>query len=146
MKNIIHFFVSLLLLTTTAHAISQYDSDREAVEKRIRPVGQVNVAGESQQSAQPVAQPEQPPAETKPENEGEAIYNQYCVTCHSMGVAGAPKTGDKAWQARLKKAGSIDQLVTTSEKGIRAMPKKGTCNSCTREQLKAAIEFMLPKS
>ncbi|MEZ9540351.1 cytochrome c5 family protein, partial [Shewanella sp. 10N.286.51.B8] len=36
--------------------------------------------------------------------DGEAVYNKACTVCHSMGVAGAPKTHDAAaWEPRLAK-------------------------------------------
>ncbi|MCY7388746.1 MAG: c-type cytochrome, partial [Burkholderiales bacterium] len=33
---------------------------------------------------------------------GEGVYKNACVACHGAGIAGAPKTGDKAaWTARI---------------------------------------------
>ena len=33
---------------------------------------------------------------------GESLYNTVCQACHSAGIAGAPKTGDKtAWSSRI---------------------------------------------
>ncbi len=41
----------------------------------------------------------------------------------------------------------IDALVMVAIKGrpTRGMPVKGTCTNCTRDDLRAAIDYMLPK-
>jgi cytochrome c5 len=39
----------------------------------------------------------------------------------------------------------IDALVASAKKGKNAMPPMGTCMDCSDAELKAAIEFMLPK-
>ena len=47
----------------------------------------------------PVARVEMQKAVVKSDGKprtGEAIYNSVCTACHATGVAGAPKTGDKA--------------------------------------------------
>lgn len=70
-----------------------------------------------------------------------AKYSQFCVACHSTGVAGAPKTGDKAaWDARL--AVGMDALIASAKKGKNAMPPMGLCASCSDAELKELIEFM----
>jgi cytochrome c oxidase cbb3-type subunit 2 len=74
---------------------------------------------------------------------GEAVYTLACVVCHSTGVAGAPKTGDAtAWEPRLAKG--IDGLVQSAINGLGAMPPRGGNASLSDEQVRAAIEFMLP--
>jgi cytochrome c5 len=73
--------------------------------------------------------------------EGEAIYAKACTVCHSMGVAGAPKTHDAAaWEPRLAKG--VDALVASVKSGLNAMPPGGMCTDCTDEDYKKAIEFM----
>lgn len=70
-----------------------------------------------------------------------AKYSQTCGVCHASGVAGAPKTGDKAaWETRL--AGGMDALVASVKKGKGAMPPKGLCPDCSDEQIKALIKHM----
>jgi len=74
--------------------------------------------------------------------DGKATYTQKCAMCHATGAANAPKTGDKAaWAPRT--ANGIDALVASATKGKGAMPPKGTCNDCSADDLKAAIEFMI---
>jgi len=72
------------------------------------------------------------------------IYQQYCGLCHDPGLAGAPKKGDIAdWAARLETQ-NLDQLLEHVKNGFNAMPPKGTCMVCTDDELKSAIEYMLP--
>jgi cytochrome c5 len=76
---------------------------------------------------------------------GEAVYGKACIVCHSTGVAGAPKVGDKAaWEPRL--AQGMDTLMSTALKGKGAMPPKGGHASLSDAEIKAAIEYMLEKS
>ncbi|MFI4984347.1 MAG: c-type cytochrome [Rickettsiales bacterium] len=74
--------------------------------------------------------------------DGQTVYNNHCAICHATGVSGAPKTGDVAtWKSR----GNINQLlqVAISGKAGTAMAPKGGCNSCSNDDLKAAIEYMM---
>ncbi|MBV7316405.1 cytochrome c5 family protein [Shewanella sp. NIFS-20-20] len=73
--------------------------------------------------------------------DGEAVYNKACQVCHSMGVAGAPKSHDvAAWEPRL--AQGMDTLIATVKTGKGAMPPGGMCTDCTDEDYKNAIEYM----
>lgn len=77
--------------------------------------------------------------------DGEAVYNKTCKLCHSAGIAGAPKTGDKAaWSARL--AGGIDAMYTSALKGKKAMPAKGGNKKLSDDEVKSAVDFMIAKS
>jgi cytochrome c5 len=112
------------------------DKSVEATELRLTPpgVGQVEV--------DTVGQPAVAAAPAATGNPGQKIYNTVCATCHASGVAGAPKKGDKAvWKARL--AAGWDTVMARAINGYKAMPPKGTCNTCTEAELKAAIEFMV---
>ena len=116
-----------------------------SVEERLKPVGQVQVADGSQEAAPPAA--DAAPAAAAASGEaasGEGIYNKACVVCHASGAAGAPKLGDKgAWEPRL--AQGLDALVATSIKGKGAMPPRGTCGTCSDEDLRVAVEYMVSK-
>jgi cytochrome c5 len=72
---------------------------------------------------------------------GDAVYNSFCFVCHATGVGGAPKVHDvKEWAPRLAKG---DDVVWGSvQKGLNAMPPKGTCMNCSDDELHAAIAFM----
>jgi cytochrome c5 len=45
---------------------------------------------------------------------GENTYKQVCAVCHQMGVAGAPKVGDKAKWAPLIKEGQVQLTADLS--------------------------------
>ncbi len=73
---------------------------------------------------------------------GEAVYKQTCTVCHTTGVAGAPKLGDKtAWGPRITKG--MEALYTSGLKGIRGMPPKGGNPALADADVKAAIDYMV---
>lgn len=74
-------------------------------------------------------------------HKGKAVYDANCTVCHAAGVAGAPKTGDKAaWAPRLKTG--IDALYASSIKGKGAMPPKGGNLSLPDADVKAAVDYL----
>ena len=74
--------------------------------------------------------------------DGKTVYAQTCAACHAAGVAGAPKSGDKAaWGTRI--GNGRDALLTAVLKGKVAMPPKGGNASLSDEDVKAAVDFML---
>jgi len=76
---------------------------------------------------------------------GGEVYSQRCSVCHGQGIAGAPKTGDKAaWAERLAKGS--DTVYQNALNGINSMPPKGGCMDCSDEQIKAAVEYMVSSS
>ncbi len=78
---------------------------------------------------------------------GETIYRQYCFSCHSSGINGAPRVGDnEAWTRLVEENGEADLLRTTKEGVMPYMPKMGLCMNCTDEQLSAAIDYMMQPS
>lgn len=80
-------------------------------------------------------------------SDGRAIYQSSCVACHGSGAAGSPKTGDtQAWAPRIAKG--IDLLMDSAIKGVpgTAMLPRGTCTTCSDEDLRAAIEYMISNS
>ena len=80
------------------------------------------------------------PAATKPD--GKKVYDTTCMACHTPGVAGAPKFGDKAqWAPRL--AQGIEGLYATALKGKGAMPPKGGSTSLSDAEVKAAVDYMV---
>jgi cytochrome c5 len=74
--------------------------------------------------------------------DGQKIYQASCQACHATGVAGAPKLGDKAaWAPRIAKGN--DAMLSSVKNGLKAMPPKGTCMSCSEDELRAAMEYMV---
>lgn len=77
--------------------------------------------------------------------DGRVVYAQTCAQCHANGVAGAPRTGDKAaWVQRL--AAGRDTMLTTVLKGRGAMPPKGGNASLSDADAKSAMDYMLSQT
>lgn len=132
----LNIVVLLSVFSFSLYALNE-DIDRQQIQQRIQPVGNVHV----QQDGNTAVAVEKAPVEVKLEP-GQATYEQYCIACHRDGVAGAPKFRNaNDWKARFS-GKKIDDLVATSIKGLNAMPPKGTCAQCTDADLKAAIEYM----
>lgn len=119
---------TLLLVTVGVHASSE--TDREALAKRLSPVGQVHIAGAAAAG----------PAAADGPRSGQQVYQSSCFACHGTGVMDAPKKGDPAWKPRMEQG--FDVLLKHSIDGIRAMPARGTCANCSDDELAAAIKFM----
>jgi len=108
-------------------------ADEEAANARIQPVAKIKLA---------------PPADAGAaagNRSGEALYKAICGACHEAGVAGAPKTGDKAaWGPRI--GVGLDVLTKTVIAGKNAMPPKGGAADATEEEIVRAVVFMANKS
>lgn len=89
-----------------------------------------------------------PQAEAKPAAQADAgnavgkkLYESVCITCHSIGLAGAPKFGDKAsWEPFIKTG--LDTMLKKAISGVGAMPPRGG-SQASDEELKAAIQYMV---
>ena len=118
------------------------DMSPTAVAARIAPVGQLNTGAPMMPAAAAAPAAGAAPAAAR---SGEDIYKSTCSACHGTGAAGAPVFGDKAaWAPRIKQG--MDTLVSHAISGIRAMPPRGTCGSCSDADLKKAVEYMVNKA
>jgi len=131
--------------TIGAYSFEKMQSSPSAVLDRIKPFGQVRV-GKSDEvvvAAAPAPSAAEPAAASG--QSGEAVYSGACIACHSTGVAGAPKVGDKAaWEPRLGQG--MDALMNSAMKGKGAMPPKGGNASLSDADIKSAVDYMLKKS
>lgn len=115
-------------------AVAQ-EMSADSIAERIKPVGQVRLAGESGQQAAQAGDGEP--------RSGEQVYNQACTACHGGGVLGAPRTNNEEdWAPRLAKG--MDVLLQHSIEGFNAMPPRGACGNCSDDELQAALEYMIP--
>ena len=111
----------------------------EEIAQRLKPVGQVCIQGEECKGVAAVAAPAAGGGAKSPDE----VIAAHCGACHSSGVLGAPKIGDSAaWTARADAKGGVDGLLKSAIAGINAMPPKGTCATCSDDELKGAIEKM----
>ena len=103
---------------------------------------------EAELRIQPVARVEIQKAVAKTDGKprsAEAIYNGICKACHETGVAGAPKTGDKAaWGLRIV-TGTAAMLKSVIG-GKNAMPPRAGDASLSDDELKAAVVFLADKA
>ena len=73
---------------------------------------------------------------------GETVYNLGCAACHTAGLAGAPMFANiSQWQSRVEKG--LETLVNNSYNGYNAMPAKGLCMDCSREEIQNSVQYML---
>lgn len=125
-----------LFFFQNAVAASDTSQTLNAIEQRIKPVGQVQI--------------EQPKAETVSANAstsltGQEIYDKYCVACHATGAAGSPKLGDKeAWKTRV--AQGKETLYKHALQGFKLMPPKGACMTCSDNDIKSAVDYLVKES
>ena len=79
-------------------------------------------------------------------NEGEQIYNHFCVNCHAQKPLiplGAPRIGEENdWKKRLKQGFHV--LFKHTDEGFNGMPPRGGCFECTDEQLILSIIQLVP--
>jgi cytochrome c5 len=103
--------------------------------------------------AQPAATPGTPPtagaiatpAVAGNNEAGKALFNTACTACHTAGIAGAPKFGDKAaWAPRI--AQGTNTLYEHAIKGFQGkagvMPPKGG-STAPDADVKAAVDYMV---
>ena len=115
------------LLTSTPHDTS---GDEQRVLERIKPVGSIVIADASA---------------PKGNLTGEQVYGQVCKTCHDAGLAGAPKTGDKAqWTPRLAEGEKtlVQHAIAGFQGKVGVMPPKGGNPELTDDEVHRAVVYL----
>ncbi|MDH4105230.1 MAG: c-type cytochrome [Gammaproteobacteria bacterium] len=113
---------------------------------RIAPVAKVAVAGQDNSALAPPAPAAAAAAVDLP---GEEVYAQVCGACHTAGIAGAPKTGDKAaWAPRI--AQGADTLHKHAIEGFQGkagyMPPKGGRTDLSDQSVINAVDYLVNKA
>ena len=138
-------FVFLLLLVSMN---LQSEVDKGLVD-RIAKVGKVCVSGmvcnkEFTPIIEAVEAPK-PVARLETISSVEKNYNVGCGTCHNAGVAGAPVMGNEAqWAPRVAKG--MEVLYANSINGFSVMPAKGMCLTCTDDEIREIVDYMVDSS
>lgn len=98
-------------------------------------------------SGAPVAVAALPPAApAAAKADGKAVYDKACTACHTPGIAGAPKTGDKAgWAPRLAQGAAVlhDHAIKGFQGKAGVMPAKGGNTALSDDEVKAAVDWMV---
>jgi cytochrome c5 len=110
----------------------------EIISERLRPIGQVWIAGET---PPPGAEPVAVVAAVKTEKGGEEIYKQVCAACHTTGALNAPKFGDAAAWGKLIPRG-LDDLTKSAIAGVRQMPAKGGNPALSDTEVKRSVAYL----
>ena len=120
--------IALLSQLMTSDKKSRPDENPQAVAARIKPVGELAIAG------------------PKVLLTGDKVFESLCHTCHVPGLAGAPKLGDKAVWAPIIKQGQ-EQAVARAISGTpKGMPPKGGNPDLTNEEVAGAVAYMASKA
>ena len=108
----------------------------DEITERLKPFGEVCKAGQSCGQATAAA------GGAGTGLDGKGVYDKFCFACHATGVGGAPKLGDKAaWAPHVAKG--VDEMWKSVMNGLNAMPPKGTCMTCSEDELRGAMTYML---
>lgn len=119
------------------------NNSHEAMVKRIAATGKVKV-DHTKKETKPADKKanKKRKKEKAAEHAGKKVYDKFCMACHASGAAGAPKLNEpKQWEARIKQG--QDVLVKHVIKGYKFMPPMGTCMSCSKEDIHAAVDYMV---
>ncbi len=131
-RKILTALVAVATFSSASFAASVSQEEYDAIAERIKPVGDVYLAG-----SEPVvaAIPSGP-------RDGATIYGTFCTACHATGVSGAPISGSADdWSPRI--AQGRDILNNHAINGFNAMPAKGACMDCSDDEIIAAIDHMI---
>ena len=147
--------LSFLLLGSNAAA-------QQSIEDNVRPAGQVCLEGQpcvgstvykaapatsaslSRTAAPSVAVTEEfvEEIEAVPAFDVETTYQMSCFACHGTGAAGAPLLGDAdAWTERMAKG--MEAVMVNVVNGVNAMPPKGLCMTCSDDDLRTLVSYMI---
>ena len=136
-----------LVLGGALHGGVAASDSEDGIRARLKPFGEVCRVGqdcggleggaEGAASAPAVAE-----ASAATGLSGQQIYDQFCFACHNTGVGEAPLFGSlEQWQPRIDQG--MAQMLAVSLTGRGLMPPKGTCVTCSDDEMQAAIQYMV---
>jgi cytochrome c5 len=104
--------------------------DEQRVLERIKPIGTVVLAEAGAASGN---------------LSGQQVFAQVCKTCHEMGLAGAPKVGDKAaWAPRIAEGEKtlLQHAIAGYQGKSGVMPPKGGNPELTDDEVHRAVVYL----
>jgi cytochrome c5 len=132
--------VLVAFIITFAGSVSADHLKGHTIEKRIKPSGSVYVIGDDV----PVSKPAIVAAASGPRS-AEDIYNASCMACHATDAIGAPMFGNAtSWEARIAKG--EETLISNAINGFNAMPAMGACATCSKDDIKETVKYMVANS
>ena len=83
------------------------------------------------------------------ENTGKTVFEESCASCHTGGfkawLSGSPEIGDMDdWKPFFDKG--LSEMTRNVFEGSKRHKAKGGCDECTKEQIKAAIEYIMAET
>ncbi|MFC3283954.1 c-type cytochrome [Litchfieldella rifensis] len=136
---IVGCLATLGLAMGVAHA--QSEGDREAIAKRLEPVGELCLKGEDCGTSA-TASAGAAAGGNGGSISGSDIYSNVCAACHESGAAGAPVRGNAdAWASRLDQG--VETLYDHAINGFNAMPAKGGNPNLSDDEVKAAVNHLV---
>jgi cytochrome c5 len=119
------------------------------VAERVRPLARVAIAGQDNSALtieSPTGSADAGAGALPMPTDGPSLYEAACSACHTQGLAGAPKSGDKAaWAPRIAQGTEI--LYKHAIEGFQGkagvMPAKGARTDVSDELVKAAVDHMI---
>jgi cytochrome c5 len=139
-----------------ARIVASHTQDRQLLSEaaygkrvaaRIAPPGAVAVAGQDNTAlAIKSDSPAQAAGTAAVPKSGTEVFDQVCSVCHTAGIAGAPKAGDKAaWGPRIAegKATLYQHALEGFQGKTGVMPAKGGRTDLPDDLVKQAVDHML---
>jgi len=149
-RNFALFSAALTVLTIILILIGRYvhhqamgdlsgQVDRSYVQENIQPVAAVN----TDPNATPAVAVSEAPFGGSVD--GQVIYDNVCMACHTTGAGGSPKLVHAEWDARVEQG--KETLYKHAIEGFTGnsglMPAKGGRSDLTDEQVKASVDYMI---
>jgi|AntDeeMinimDraft_6_1070357.scaffolds.fasta_scaffold02668_4 cytochrome c5 len=137
MRKWTKFLASAGLVLALAGSALTLAAVEDEIRQRIKPEGNVSIAGQSAEEAQA--------AQAPADRSGNEVYASACSACHDSGAAGAPKLGNSGdWAARFEQ--DTETLYNHAINGFNAMPAKGGCSGCSDQEVKNAVDYIIAET
>jgi cytochrome c5 len=129
--------------TLTSTDYSQDSLVQGNIENRIKPVGDLAIAGVTPVNATEGTGDSNVAANDAGASKSSEDLYTGCAACHNSGVLNAPKLGDKAgWSERIGKG--VDALYASAINGTtKGMPPKGGRADYSDDDIKKVVDYML---